>query len=57
MKQEIKRKKILWSCCFCNKGMTNPEVYLMVRETEQQFFAHKICFSVRMTAEAGEGLH
>jgi hypothetical protein len=50
-KKWLKGKKILFACCFCTKGMENPQKETMIRieKTNQLYWCHTKCLLGKMT--------
>ena len=49
-KKFLKGKKILFACCFCPKGIENPEkeTAIQIAKTNQIYWCHKKCLLNKM---------
>jgi hypothetical protein len=50
-KKLLKGKKIVVICCFCEDGITNPEMETTIRigHSNQLYWCHKKCLKSKMT--------
>lgn len=51
-KKWLKGKKIMFGCCFCNKGMPKPEVAIIIEKNGQNYWAHRECLKNKLCKEA-----